>query len=147
MENSNKPILILSILILLAVLFSYFDLKTAIEQDSAENMQAVAGATITVGGIGDTITFNSGGGNCSPTSGGIKAEASISAGANGNTISVTAKCALGNTSASTTSTDPGTGLPDYTVANGNPGQGRASCDTSYISVGNPDSAWTVVCSF
>ena len=144
MEPSTKPLLILSIIILLAVIFSYFDLKSSLHEQPTDTMPA-AGATITIGGVGSNITFNSGGGNCSPTSAGIKAEASISGGTTGNTITVKASCSLSNFSATTTSTDPGTGLADYTSNTTNPGQGRASCDTTYTGVA--DSAWTAVCTF
>lgn len=145
MEGSNKLLLLISILTLVLVGFSYIDLKGAIGEAPAE-LQAVPRTTITMSGVGSNVTFTSGGGNCNRASPNIKAEASISGGAAGNAITVTAQCSLSNWSASTTSTDAG-GAAVYSVKTANAGTGAASCTHSYASTAAPDSHWTAVCTF
>ena len=152
MENSNKISLILSIIILLVLIFSYFDLKDSITQigtNVTENeieVNLLASTNITVIGEGTRIISTSGGGNCSTTSLQIKAEATIVGGAAGNAITAKAKCSLSNWSASTTSTDIGAAAV-YSSAVAPAGTGRANCTPSYVSAAQPDSAWTIVCSF
>ncbi|TDF39672.1 hypothetical protein EYS14_09205 [Alteromonadaceae bacterium M269] len=146
MENPHKLILIISILTLLAVGFSYFKIMGAIEQQPQGELQAAKRTTIVVSGEGDTITRTSGSGNCNPTSPNIMAEASIVGGVNGNKIKATAKCALSNWSATATATDTG-GAAVFARGLAPAGQGAASCTPTYTSAGAPDSAWTISCTF
>ena len=146
MENPNKLILIISILTLLAVGFSYFNIMGAIEQRPSDELQAVKRTTIVVSGEGDNITHTSGAGNCNPTSPNIKAEASIVGGANGNIIQADAKCALSNWMATAIATDAG-GPAVFARGLAPAGRGAASCTPTYTRTGAPDSAWTISCTF
>ncbi|MDU0356199.1 hypothetical protein RS130_22015 [Paraglaciecola aquimarina] len=146
MENSNKLLFVIGMLTLLAVAFSHLSLKTAIEAQTGGELLTASGPTITMSGRGDEITFTSGGGNCTSTSPIIKAEASIVGGAAGSSITVKAKCALSDWSATTTSTDTG-GAAVYSSNTAVGGNGAASCTPKYAGRGAPDSVWTAVCSF
>jgi hypothetical protein len=102
---------------------------------------------ITVNGEGNKVMNTSGGGNCSPLSANVIAEVAIVGGAAGNTIAITASCALGaGATATATAIDSG-GPAVRAIALGNPGRGKASCTHVNTSVGMPDSAWTAVCTF
>jgi hypothetical protein len=154
MEKGTLAVLLVAALTLIAVLYSHVNLTEDIAaigaQEGAGTGPEVAVATsITTGGVGDRVDFTSGGGNCNPASATIEAEASISGGAMGNTITATASCSLSNFQATTTSTDPGTGASAYTSNTANPGRGRATCTTAYSAAngGVPDSHWVVVCTF
>lgn len=149
MENPNKLLLIISILTLLAVGFSYINLIGKIEGQSGGEFQAapVPAATVVVSGVGDVVNRVQGGGNCSPTSAQIKAEASIAGGVNGNVIEVTAKCSLSAWSAVATATDVG-GAAVYNSATAITGNGKANCTPTYTAAGGGvASAWTAICTF
>ncbi|MCF2949381.1 hypothetical protein L0668_14775 [Paraglaciecola aquimarina] len=148
MENPNKLLLIISILTLLAVGFSYINLKDTIEDQDTEEFQAAPTTSVTISGVGGNVTRVVGGGNCSPTSPQVKAEASIVGGVNGNQIEVKAKCSLGGTTAVATSIDIG-GPAVFNSGIGNPGNGKANCTPNYTpaAAGGVASTWTAVCTF
>jgi hypothetical protein len=146
MENPNRLILIISILTLLAVGFSYFNIMGALEQEGSGEFQAAPKTVITLSGEGTNIKHRSGSGNCNPLSPQIKAEASIVGGGVGNSIQAVAQCALSNWNAAATAIDTG-GAAVYASAVAPAGQGAASCTPTFTSTAPPDSAWTISCSF
>lgn len=143
MEKGTFSVLVVVILTLTVVIFSYFDLKSSIKG----NAPLVARPFITVIGVGSTVTTTFGGGNCSGSTAPIRADVAINSGAAGNTIKVTASCTIGGFPAIATAIDPGTGVSVFATGNGGTGSGAASCVTSYTPffVGAPDSTWVAQC--
>ncbi|MGJ8681817.1 MAG: hypothetical protein ACSHXM_15860 [Paraglaciecola sp.] len=133
---------------MLAVGFSYINLNSKIEGQGGGEFQAATNTSVTISGIGTSVTRVVGGGNCSPTSPQVKAEASIVGGVNANKIVVQAKCSLGGTPGVATSIDTG-GAAVYNSGIGNPGNGKANCTPTYTPAagGGAASAWTAVCTF
>lgn len=102
---------------------------------------------MTVQGTGANITFSTPAVNCSASRAAIRADVSIAGGFGGNAITAVASCTQGGAAATATVTDPGTGQAVNGSGTGGSGAGAASCGTTYMSAGAPDSAWTALCRF
>ena len=95
MEKGLLSVLVIVIVTLMVVILSYFDLKSSV----VGRAPVAARTSITVQGVGSTVTFTTGGGSCTGSRQPVVAHAAISNGFTGNTIRGTASCGPGTTPA------------------------------------------------